>query len=72
MNAPKPPVQFWDLSKPAMCRDFLKQVRIGPNESRITFLTDATGRQMSIDDASDEQILQITNDIASAIGPHKR
>lgn len=59
--------QFWDLSKPKMCRHFLKNLRIGPEGAKIEFLQTEDGGKISIDEATDEQILQVANDIAEAM-----
>ena len=63
--------QFWNLSSPKMCRDFLKQVRIGPTGAQIKELTQADGKTVSLDEATDEQVLQVANEIAEAIGKKK-
>lgn len=47
-----------------MCRDFLKQVRFGEEGSAITKLTQADGKTVSIDDATDEQVLQVAGELA--------
>lgn len=61
--------KFWKLNSPSMCRDFLKAVRF-PSDSgepnKITFLQQADGKQLSIDEASDEQVMQIANELAEA------
>lgn len=59
--------QLWDLSSPKMCRDFLKKVRIGPQGASIEFLQQEDGTKFSIEEASDEQILQVANEIAEAL-----
>lgn len=51
-----------------MCRDFIRSVRVGPKGFKITFLQQSDGKQIPLDDASDEQVLQIANEIADAIG----
>jgi hypothetical protein len=58
--------KMWNLSSPKMCRDFLKNVRFGPEGSSITYLQQADGNQVSIDDATDEQVLQIAAELAEA------
>ena len=50
-----------------MCRDFLKQVRIGPRGAAITELTQADGKVLTIDEASDEQVTQVANELAEAM-----
>jgi hypothetical protein len=59
--------KFWRLDSPAMCRDFLKSVRMGPKGSKITELTQADGKVLSIDEASDAQVLELANDLADAM-----
>lgn len=59
--------KFWDLSSPKMCRDFLKSVRIGPEGNRITELTQADGKVVSIDEASDDAIVALVTDLAEAM-----
>lgn len=65
--------QFWDLSSPKMCRDFLKNVRMGDpnNPSRITYFQTVSGDQISIDEASDEQVLEVAKQIAEAVERRK-
>lgn len=64
--------KFWKLDSPSMCRDFLKQVRHGqPPGKTIEYLETESGRRVSIDEASDEQVMQIANDIAESIGARK-
>ena len=63
--------QVWKLNSPKMCRDFLKQVQIGPAGSKITFLTQADGKQISLDEATDEQVMQVANELADALGKSK-
>lgn len=58
--------KFWKLDSPMMCRDFLRQIR-GPNGQKILFLSLANGTDITLDQASDEQIMQAANDIAAAI-----
>ncbi len=67
----KPPTQFWNLNSPKMCRDFLKQVRIGPGGAQITQLTQADGKVISIDEASDEQVIELCKDFSDALGKRK-
>lgn len=66
--------KFWDLSSPKMCRDFLKEVRFGDkkNPSRIEYFQTESGKQISIDEASDEQILEIAKDFAEAMEKAKK
>lgn len=52
----------FDLSDPAQAREFLKSIRV-KGKGRITFLETASGEKVSIDDASDEQILQLVKDL---------
>jgi hypothetical protein len=63
--------KVWKLNSPSMCRDFLKQVRIGKEGNQITYLQQADGKQVSIDEASDQQVLQVANELAEAIGYSK-
>lgn len=60
--------KFWKLNSPKMCRDFLKSLRFGPQGSAITELTQADGKTISVDDATDEQVLQVANELAEAMG----
>lgn len=60
----------WDLSNPAHCRDFLKALRFdnGTKEgSKITTLRQADGKEVTIDEASDEQVLELVNEFAQAM-----
>lgn len=59
--------KFWKLDSPKMCRDFLKSVRIGPDENKIEFLEQEDGKRITLDDASDDQIMQVAAEIAEAI-----
>lgn len=63
---------FWNLSSPKMCRDFLKQVRIGPKGARITQLTQGDGKVITIDEATDEQVLQLCEEFAEAMNDRKQ
>jgi hypothetical protein len=58
---------FWMLDSPSMRRDFLKKVRLGEVGAKITFLRQADGKEVSVDEASDEQVLQVANEIALAL-----
>lgn len=58
---------YWDLSNPKQCRNFLKEVRIGKEGAKITYLQQADGTEVSLDDASDDQILDVANQIAEAM-----
>lgn len=64
--------KFWNLSSPKMCRDFLKQVRFGPQGAQITQLTQADGKVVTIDEATDEQVLQLCQEFAEAMGEKKK
>lgn len=64
--------QSWDLSNPRMARDFLKNLRIGPDKAAIEFLVNDKGENISIDDATDEQILYVVSQIAEAAGGGNR
>jgi hypothetical protein len=59
--------KFWKLDSPKACRDFLKNVRIGEEGIQITELTQADGKVVSIDEASDEAIVLLVNEMASAM-----
>jgi hypothetical protein len=61
--------KIWKLDSPAMCRDFLKSLRWMENgeERRITWLGTASGKQIPIDEASDEQVMQIANDLSAGM-----
>lgn len=64
--------KFWRLDSPSMCRDFLKSIRMGPWGGRIEYLQQADGKQISIDDATDEQVLQVAREFAEAFGSRKK
>lgn len=59
--------KFWKLDSPSMCRDFLKQVRGGPDGTPLTYLETESGKRLSIDEASDEQVMEAARWIAEAI-----
>jgi hypothetical protein len=52
----------WNLSDPAQARHWLKALRI--RGKPIEFLEQADGGRISIDDASDEQVLRICHEMA--------
>lgn len=60
-------VKFWDLRKPYMARDFIKQVRIGEEQNKVAFFERPNGEIVAIDDASDAEILEIAAIVASMI-----
>ncbi len=57
--------QFWRLNSPSMCRDFLKQIRLDGKE--ITVLTQADGKNVSIDEAADEAIMDLARELAHSM-----
>jgi len=57
----------WDLRKASDCRDFLRCLRFGTERKRIEFLEQLDGREVSIDDATDDQVLQIAAQLAGAV-----
>ena len=66
-------IKFWNLNSPKMCRDFLKSLRFGPPDKpdeagKITHFDLEDGKRVSIDDATDEQVIDYANQIAEMIG----
>lgn len=57
--------QTWDLNSGPDCRDFLKALVLGGG-ARITFLQQADGRKVSIDEASDAQVMGVVQELAEA------
>lgn len=57
------PQKEWNLERPSEAREFLRQVRIGPAKARIKFLRDEHGQDISLDDASDTQVLQTVREM---------
>lgn len=57
----------WDIGNPKDCREWLKALRIGPQKAQITFLQDANGNQIAIDDASDKQVVDLCQEMATMI-----
>lgn len=53
----------WNLDNPSEARQFLKELRFGDQGARIKYLKDANGRDIKIDDASDEQVLQVVKEL---------
>lgn len=53
------------LDTPEKCRQFLKDVRIGPDRVRILFLHQADGIEIPIDLATDEQIIDLVIQIVN-------
>ena len=49
----------WDLSDLDQVRDFFKQVRFGENGSKVTHFEQADGKRITIDEATDEQLLEL-------------
>lgn len=71
------PIQFWNLNSPKMCRDFLKQLHFGPPDKpeqcgKITHFDLEDGRRVSIEEATDEQVVDYANQIAEMIGAKVR
>jgi len=64
--------KFWRLDSPSMCRDFLKYVCIGLEGAKIEYLQQADGKRLSIDEATDEQVMELVQEIAEAIGRKPR
>lgn len=65
--------KFWKLDSPQMCRDFLKSVRVGdPPGARVEFLGQADGKQISIDEATDQQVMEAAAMVADAIEKGKK
>lgn len=64
----------WDLSDPKQARDFLKNVQFGDrkNPGFIKYLKTVEGTEISIDDASDEQVFQVVNMIANAMSESEK
>jgi len=58
--------KYWKLNSPEVCRDFLKSLRFGPKQSRITCLKQDDGRELTIDEAPDDQVMEVANNIAQA------
>lgn len=56
----------WNLSSAAEARDFLSTLRFGPHQGGIKFLTTATGFNIPLEHASDEQVLQVARELAEA------
>lgn len=58
---------MWDLSDPVQCRDFLKKLRVGPNGEACTHVYLADGTELTIDEASDEQIVTLCTEMAETV-----
>jgi hypothetical protein len=50
----------WGLRKPDDCRAFLKSLTFGPEHHTMTRVIEADGRTVTIDDASDEAVKEIS------------
>ncbi len=59
---------FWNLKNPKSARDFLRDIRIGPQCARITYVKVESGEQIQLKDATDEQIVVFAEQIAEMIG----
>lgn len=59
--------KFWKLDSPSMCRDFLKSVRHTDWPDGISYLQTASGKRLSIDEASDEQVMEVAGWFAEAM-----
>lgn len=58
----------WDFSDPRECRKFLKSVRFGgPKGAQILYLTTTENKNVSIDEATDEQILDAVRQVCEKI-----
>ena len=60
----------WNLNNPAHCRDFLKALRFDNGTkkgSKVVDLKQADGKTVTIDEASDEAIIELVNEIAQAM-----
>ncbi len=55
---------MFNLSKPADCRAFLREMRFGPMNSQIEFVYTEDGEELTLDQASDEQVMELANSIA--------
>lgn len=55
----------WKLDSPMHCRDFLKKAFL--DGKPITTLTTESGKDISIDEASDEQVMEVAGWIAGAM-----
>ena len=60
----------WNLNDPKEAREFLKSLRIGPKGAKIQFLQTEGGQQISIDEASDFQILKLVRQMAQGHADH--
>jgi len=64
--------KMWDFSRPEQCREFLKSVRIGQKGGQITHLMDSSGKELTIDEASDAQVLDLCKEIAEVLSDAKK
>lgn len=62
--------KFWRLDSPSQCRDFIKSARL--DGKQITTLTTESGKEISVDDASDEQVMEVAGWMAKAIEKAKK
>lgn len=65
---------FWDLTSPKMCRDFLKNAHAKNEQGQtvdFTSIVDENGKTYSIDEAPDEAVIDVANQIAQALGKRK-
>lgn len=52
-----------DITKPEDAREFLNKLRLGPNKQRVKFVTDDKGTQFEIEQAPDELVVKIANEL---------
>ncbi len=55
---------MFDLSKPADCRAWLRELRVGPMNSQIEYVFAEDGTKLTLDEASDEQVMELAQSIA--------
>lgn len=63
-------IQFWKLDNPDHCRAFLKQAHL--DGKPITTLTTESGKDISIDEASDEQVMEVAKWFSDAMKSTKK
>lgn len=60
----------YNLRNADECRDWLKSLRLGANKEKITEVQVDENTKLSIDAASDEQIIKVANGLAVKMAEH--
>ena len=70
-NKIRAPKKFWDVMKPSDARLFLRDLRHGPNSEPVNAIKFEDGREVLLEQMTDDESVQAANAIVDVIQKHQ-